>query len=121
MKYSKNDWVAWRQGQSTFQCQVVGTYPENNPPALRIVKHSDNEWIVRESEVEPWQDYMERQNQKKIDAARENCTDIIRAWEAGHRDSKSIAEFLGVKPQNVSSTLRQAVRYGFVKTETEAA
>lgn len=116
MSFKKDDWVAFKHSLGTTMCQVLAVYDDMVPPALRINRHGV-EWTVKQEECEPWADYMDRQNRKKIAAAKENCADVIRAFEAGHRDIKAIAAILGVVPQKVTAKFLQAKRYKFIEVE----
>jgi NTP pyrophosphatase (non-canonical NTP hydrolase) len=79
--YRKGDWVAFvpvnpkgvRMKRCYRGCRVIALYPENNPPAVRIQKGSE-EIICRWIEIEP----LVAHDQRRADAAREkvsgNCS-----------------------------------------------
>lgn len=95
-------------------CKVLELYPENVPPAARIMK-GDEEMIVRWDELEPLALNDQRRADERRAKVKQNCAAILEAWAAGCRTAKEIAEKLGVRACNVVSRLRQAKRYGLLK------
>lgn len=96
------------------QCQVIALYNDNTPPAARIRK-GEQEYLCRQSELEPLLAHQQRVAEEKLAKAKANCALIVAAWESGCRTLKDIAEQMKIKPARLVSKFRQARRFGLLK------